>query len=493
METSGAHLDVRTLRRLIIAGVVVSLGLALGVKVATDPELVIGAIGLFALLFLLVTKPAYFCLLTLFFLFSAFDLIDVATFGRIPGLFKAKDVFIFMLFGFTLANIAMDVFPRGILKRSRLFAPLMLFLGFVVLQMLRTKFVLGESTVLLFRQGRHFLNYAMAFVLLLYFRTDRDWKRLEQFCVFCVFLACAVNIIQTLGLPVPKYMRSVMVDPRNVGAVKSLNPAFLLTYWMFYRQFWQFVYKPDRSNAFRLIGFGVPVIFYFFRTFLFTSMVSMIFVSVFFIPPRVRVRALGTLALGGLASIVLSLFIVAAVKSYSLGYLTSVMTEYLAGTVMNVIEVGGSYATRVEVDRLRYPLIIQHPFMGVGFLSVFGDIAYEIWQTRGELALDTTDTGWVDLLLRLGGVGYAILMFVFVSATWLCWRLTKRRDWSLHERGLLCANATLFPMALLSMIASNPLGVESGIALLSIALAWTIRLEQKAREGTTSIARSPSS
>jgi hypothetical protein len=477
---ANVYVDVGAMKRLILGIVVVVIGLFMGRNIPSQPMLITALLGLFILLFVIVTRPINFILLLMFFLFEAFDLVDVERFARLPGLFKAKDFLIALLAGFTLVNIAMHHFPRGVLKRSRLFWPLMFFLLFVVGQFLRTYYLLGEKPMLLFRQGRHFLTYALPFILILFITRDQDWRRLDRWCLFFIFLITALNFVDSVIIRLP-FFHSVSVErAKTLGVIKSYNPALLLTYWMFFRRFWLYCFHPGKRNLIWLVVMGAALIFYFFRGTVAASLMAILAVSLL-VPPRIRARSFVVITTAAVSLTILSVLAVSVSQALSRGDALAAFRRYMMSTGTDVIRGEGTYASRIAIDRFRYPLIKKNPFVGMGFISVFGEVAYTLWRTEGVLPVGTSDTGWLDLMLRLGLIGSLLLLAVFAKEVHLIRHLLKeKRDWSDEERSLLLANATLAIAASLNLITAAHLSWEPSITLFGITLAWTMRFEQKA-------------
>ena len=107
--------------RLIIGVAVVLIGLYLGKMVPTNMAMAGAVVALSFLIFLLVTRPHYFTILLLFFMFEAFSLVDVDSFGRLPGLFRAKDALLFLLLAYTMATAALGGAPLRDVRQSHLF------------------------------------------------------------------------------------------------------------------------------------------------------------------------------------------------------------------------------------------------------------------------------------------------------------------------------------------------------------------------------------
>lgn len=470
--------DAILIRRLGIVLAVVGVGLFLGRNISTSPAVALGLFGLFALVFLIVARPGNFILLLMFFLFEAFDLVDVERFARLPGLFRAKDVLIALLLGLTIANATMHRIPQGFFRETSLGKPILFFLVFLVFQGLRTHFWIGESWVLLFRQGRHFLTYALPFFLLLYFR-EQDWRNMDRWCLFFVILITILSAVDALIVRLPFFHSVADWTAARFGVIKSYNPALLLTYWMFYRRFWLFCIRPSKGNLVVLLIITAALVFYLFRGTIAASVLAIVAVSLI-VPAAVRTRAVLVLTIAGVLMFTLSIFVVSLTAAMPKNRVSDALKQYLISTGTDVIRVEGTYASRVNIDRERYPLVRQHPLLGIGFISVFGEIAYRMWMQGGVLPVGTVDTGWLDLMLRLGLIGSVLLLYIFVTEIRIIRKLLQKYShWTATQRSILLANATLAIAVTLNLIVAGHMSWEPSITVLCISLAWTMRFERE--------------
>ncbi len=476
--TTPVNADPELIRRLVIILVVIAVGLYLGIHVPGQPQLAMAALVLFALLFLLFARPMYVLLLLIFFLFEAFNLIDVDRFARLPGLFRAKDVLIFLAVGYAIANVSLHNPPAQSLRKSRLFKPMVAYILFLAFQMWRTKVLLGESPLLLFRQGRHFMTYALPLIAFYFLRRQRDWTSLNRFCVLFLVITTLLNIVGAIAGPLPG-LAGFSADAARLGAFKSFNPAGSLAYWYLFRCLWSFSQAPNRKSLLQLLASGLAVMFYFHRGAIAGAFLGLA-LSSFAVPARVRLRA-GTVFT--LVAVVLVAFTIAGVafsQTTSAGDAAASLKNYLFSTGTDLIRVEGTYASRVINDQQRYPLVKQHPLLGIGFLSVFGNVAYTMWKTQGVLPVGTIDTGWLDLMLRLGGIGTALLLWLLARGVTTSWRLCLMPAVDLKARSILLAGICTIIQAVSSSIAGGSLVWEPGITTIALCLMWTAKIEHDA-------------
>ena len=474
--------------RLIIGGAVVFVGLWLGRMVPTNTVMAGAVVALAFLIFLLVTRPHYFTLLLLFFMFEAFSLVDADSFGRLPGLFRAKDALLFLLLAYTLATAALGATPLREAKRSHLFRALMAFLLFIALQMMRTHFLLGERSMLLFRAGRHFLSYGMALFLIIYFQDAKKWRLLIRFCLFFVFLILFLHILMFFGVKLPM-ARGGMGDAWMIGAVKFYNPAMCLSFWLFLQAFWAFCSKPSWRRMIYLGLMTVIVMTYSFRA-LWSGLLAGMFITWLMVPGRVKSRSALLFTVVMISAIVVAVVGIALARKVSVAESFATFVRYASSTVTDVVNTEGSYRSRSLIDAQRIPLIKEHPLLGIGFVSVFGEVALDLWM-RGTLPVGTIDTGWIDLMLRLGGIGVLVLGVLYFQIIRVNYRLLRETPASDDIRSSMLANIGYIILISVSSIAAALPSWEPGIATVAIIIAQTMRFESGVDRQTPKPAAAP--
>ena len=489
--------DIQNLvSRLLIGAAVVGIGLYLGRTVSVNTVMAGAVVALAFLIYLLVTRPHYFTLLLLFFMFEAFALVDVDTFGRLPGLFRAKDALLFLLLAYTMATAALGEEPLRNARKSSLFKPLVIFLFFVALQMARTRFLMGERFMLLFRAGRHFLSYGMALFLIIYLRDAKRWRLLMRFCYFFVAMMLVMHLLGLAGIRIPKLGIDVAQSIWGHGVVKFVNPAMCLAFWLFQQAFWAYCFRPAPRAGLKLAWLTLAVTMYSYRA-LWGGLIFGMALAWFLVPRRVRARSAVLMIVAAVSVIslgLLALFISSQVDAASA---MQSLFRYITSTVSDVVNVEGSYYSRSMVDAQRIPLIKAHPFMGMGFVSVFGEVALDLWM-QGNLPVGTIDTGWVDLLLKLGGVGVIVLAVLFIYIVRTNRRLLRAQTLLQEQAGIqswMLANIGYIALVSVSLVAAALPSWEPGIATLAIIIAQTMRFEldaaAPATDNTAQPARAP--
>ncbi|HPF99629.1 MAG TPA: hypothetical protein PLE77_06150 [Kiritimatiellia bacterium] len=470
--------------RLIIGVAVVLIGLYLGKMVPTNMVMAGAVVTLAFLIFLLVTRPHYFTLLLLFFMFEAFSLVDVDSFGRLPGLFRAKDALLFLLLAYTMATAALGGTPLREARQSQLFKVLLAFLAFVALQMMRTHFLLGERFMLLFRAGRHFLTYGMALFLIIYFRDARRWRLLMRWAFGVILLIFGLNMLRFFGVQLPFYATG-MGDAWIVGAVKFYNPAMCLSFWFFLHAFWSFCTKPSGRGMVYLGLMTTIVMTYSFRA-LWSGLLAGMFVTWLMVPNRVKSRSALLFTIVMISAVTVAVIGIAfSERGDSIAEAFATFMRYVSSTVTDLVNVEGSYYSRSVVDAQRIPLIKEHPLMGIGFVSVFGEIALDMWM-QGNLPVGTVDTGWIDLLLKLGGIGVVVLGVLFVQIIRVNHRLLKTSDpQRVEDRSWMLANIGYIVLITTSSVAAALPSWEPGIVTVAMIIAQTMRFELGVDQNST--------
>ena len=161
-------------------------------------------------------------------------------------------------------------------------------------------------------------------------------------------------------------------------------------------------------------------------------------------------------------------------------------------TVTDLINVEGSYYSRSVADAQRIPLIkALTRFAWHGVRQRFGEVALDLWM-QGTLPVGTIDTGWIDLLLTLGGLGVLCLGALFVQIILTNRQLLKSADVkNFEDRSWMLANIGYIVLITVSSVAAALPSWEPGIATVAIIITQTMRFELEAAAPATDNAAQP--
>lgn len=477
MSTSGR--EALLIQRFIIGIAIVVVGLLLGRLIPENYFLPAALVVGFGLLFLLLKKPVWFVLLGIFFYYGALRIVDTEVVGRVAGLFRLKDVFLAMM---VLHIVATHVISRrrGILPaKASSFRLFLLFMGWIGFQMWRTVFLLGEEQMLMFRVGRHFLTYGYFIFILYYFRSEKDWKGLKRYMHALAFLTIGLGVLTAFGINTTLYPRgSMMYGGFSHGIFKYFSPGESLVFAMFMYNVWRFCFRPTWRNGVLALILAGGCTFFIYRARL-AGMVLGMAISTFLAPPKVRSRALvmGVVTLGLAVMVVVVFGLVAS-------NLTEMGRQSYLGNLVDYFDVARRGVTERNTDdvmirqlfvELRWPLVRKSPFLGVGFVSPFGRVAWEMFRL-GDLPIGHVDVGWLDALMSLGGIGTCILAVFLISAALEGKRIVTSKNLSEDEYAFgLTIVAFVVTMFVSTYSFAYPTREES-ILTFSLLYAWIMRM-----------------
>jgi hypothetical protein len=123
---------------------------------------------------------------------------------------------------------------------------------------------------------------------------------------------------------------------------------------------------------------------------------------------------------------------------------------------------------------VRFPLVRQHPLCGIGFVSPFGRIAWN-YHRYGLLATGYVDVGWLDALMRLGGIGTGLLVALLLVSFVRGAALARREDAPAEAHAFALTLITYLVQMFVSCYSFAYPTWEPSIVTYAILLSWTIR------------------
>jgi len=486
--------DVSTspaVRRIAIASTVIIGSITLGTRLARSPVVGLAVASMCAITMLLFLRPPWFLMLGIFFYYRALTIVDTELVGRLPGFLKLKDVFFVILVAYTAATEILAPPKSRTLRNSVVFVPWLLFLGWFCWQMFYTVKVIGEDPVLAFRAGRHFLAYFFPFIFLRLLRSDNDWNRFLVFLQGMALVAVFLSLLSAVGIEITVVGErpEASVAKYAQGVFKFYNPAESLVYAMFMFNLWRYAYRPTPRNLLMSLILAVGCSMFVFRARLIGlvlgTCVAFLFAKA---DARRRVAVVGIACILVLA-LALTIFGVMVAPHTGEADLRDSYIANLAGYFQQAVE-GLRTGDRAGIPirqmytELRLPLVKQRPLCGMGFVSPYGRVALRFYR-YGLLALGVVDVGWLDALMRLGGIGTALL-----AALLACSAVAGRR---LLKAGTdLPVEGFAFALALVGFVVQMFVSVysysyptrEYSIVTFAILLAWVLHFSERSTTPT---------
>lgn len=474
-------------QRLLAVGTIILLGVFLGMQVARGYVFPAALVVGFALLFLLFARPQWFLLLSIFVFYGSFGIVDMDVFGRVAGLFRLKDVFLVLMVGYAVTTtiIRGGGDKRTPLRSSTAYPAWRVFVLWVVCVYLYTVVVLGEDKMLALRVGRIYLSYAWPLLLLWWLRSEEDWKRFYRFLYFLGFIAIGLAVLGSFGASIQLYSNDAL--PPGIGSAESLgiyragNEGESLVYALFIISFWRFIHRQSFRNAAIAFIFAFGSSLFLFRTRL-AGVTLGIALSSLFVSWRLRMRAvragvIGIVVLLG-AIVVFGLFAKTLVRMDDTPYVARIVQFFQKG-VDAVLhgEVSDSLGRKFHVQ-MRWPLVKEHPLIGIGFISPFGSLAWEIYM-KGGMPIGIADVGWIDLLVRLGFVGVFLIGALYFFVARDARTLLRVQELSDEERSVALAMIGYCVLATVSVYSFSYPSWEPCIVTFSLLFTMVVHIRRQ--------------
>lgn len=478
----GSGQEATIVRHVLVGVALLAVAFFLGRLISVDVFLPTAVVVLFGLMYLLLRRPAWFLMMAIFFYFRTMQIVDTDVVGRIAGLFRLKDVFFAVLLLHIIATEVIHRSDRVVPKSAKSFRLFLLFMTWLGFEMWRTVFLLGEGPVLMFRVSRHFLSYGFFFFLLYYLRSEREWEMLRRCMYGFAFLTMFLGLLTAMGINITIYPRgAAMIGRYFRGVFKFYNPGESLVFAMFMYSVWRYCFRPTMKNGVVAALLAGGCTFFIFRARLAGVALGMV-VALFFAPARVRARAiLLGVVLTVCVVVLLSVFGLIAANAGELGrdsYLGA-LAEYFNDaarglTQKNTDDVMG----RQLFVAARWPLVKEHPVAGIGFISPFGEIAWELFR-MGEMPIGHVDVGWLDALMRFGVVGITVLSLFLISVAVEGRRLLQVQGLSENEYAFALTAIGFVVLMFVSTYSFAYPTREEPILTLSLIFAWLLQSRRK--------------
>lgn len=479
--------EVALIRRLVLGGVLFFVALIFGYLGAHDYVLPLALLAGCCGLYLLFVRPFWFLLVALFFFYQALDIVDTDTFGHVAGLFRLKDLCFVLLVAHAIAGGILDRQSRLSQAGTLYYLPFLLFVGWLVFQFLRTVYILGDEPLLSFRAGRHFLTYLLFLLIPVYVTTDRDWATIFKYLHVLAFFSISLAFLTAAGYS-PSFF-ALTGRYSAAGVLKFWSPGESIVYFLFVFDFWRLCLRPTKQRAALLLLMGIGVAMFVFRARLAGTALG-ILAGVCFVANRIRFRVfLAGICVLTAAVVFLSALTLIAPTAYggNKNYVVKFVDYFKDAAEGIVYGKSDAILIRTMFMQERLPIIKEHPFAGLGFVSPFGTVAWKMYKT-GVMPMGHVDVGWLDSLLRLGSIGsFLLALFLFASA-WQASRILKRYDLTVDEQVACLTTIAFVVLMFASLYSFSYPTYEPAITSFSILLAWVYHIFRKYQK--VSIAKS---
>ncbi|MBL7077367.1 MAG: hypothetical protein ISS31_07835 [Kiritimatiellae bacterium] len=471
------------MRSLVTGGLVIGIGLVLGYSLSFQWWMPIALVGaMWAALLMAWSIPAYLVII-LFFHYGTFNIVDLMWFGHVFGLFRLNDLLVVTVAAMVGGTIAMQRWRPLRLNRTYFGLPMFLFFVWIGVEVIYTVLFIGEQPILALRVARRYVPYLFVIPILQWFQSERHWRALLRFLHVCVILVLLIGLLNVIGVRTTLGHSFGTLTRLHRGLFKLFNPGESLMFAFLMFSFWRYCHSPSRRNMFWLImGAGGGCLF------LFRARIAGALLglggSLLLTRGQVRTRAITLLAL--VTGLILAglLAVTAITRAYhpdaAAGAQVSLF-DYFRDAFVGITgqeETAPILWRQLRIEQ-RLPLIKEHPIMGVGFTSIWGDVVADLWRT-GSLAQRFVDAGWVECLLQLGSIGTALLLLFLGLTAAEARRILHTCARTTEDRALCLALFGYVVMMLSTLYSFSYPSLQGPITSFAILTAFVVHIRDKA-------------
>ena len=416
-----ARLDLIRERRpvLLLIGLVF-LAVVLGWSTGARPGL--GAGMLFGVIFVavLVLSPELAPVIVLLAAFDFLGFVDPKSFGRIPGVFKLRDL---LLMCTVLVAWVESVVTR---RESGIFASLTVRAAIAyaayVLGMIFYTVAVGHSPLnLALRVAAPYFYYLSMIPVMVFVNTPKRLFRLFGVLLILALIPEVLSLFQILThKPLVSHTIVLWVRVGGLSIPRSYVLSFNLTAVALLCLFGTYLYVPSGRvrlvAALSAVAVLAGVVLTFGRAFWMATIGGLLFLFIVAaVETSTRAVVLRrTLALWlriGAAAVLAVIFLAMAGKEESLFKLSSLVGKRFVSTFSEVTEISGTFGGRIEEGAFRLALFRQSPVFGAGYVHRTSEFASEL----PEKDVGTADSGAITVLAQSGVTGMIALgALVFV-------------------------------------------------------------------------------
>ncbi len=406
---------------LLLVGLVL-LAVMLGWSTGARPGL--GAGMMFGVVFVavLVLSPDLAPVVVLLAAFDFLGFVDPKTFGRIPGIFKLRDLL--LMSTVLVAWVELVVSRReSDIFRSVAVRAAMAYGAYVVGMILYTVAVGHSSLNLALRVAAPYFYYLCMIPVMAFVNTT---KRLLRFLGVLLVVALMPEVLSLFQIlthrPLVSHAIVLWMQVGGLSIPRSYVLSFNLTAAALLCLFGAYLYAPlgrvRLVAALSAVAMLAGVVLTFGRAFWMATIGSLLFLFVVAAADTsmravVLRRALALWLRIGVAAALAVIVLAMVGREASLLKLSSLVGRRFVSTFSEFTEIGGTFGGRIEEGAFRLALFRQNPVAGAGYVHRTSEFASEL----PKKDVGTADSGAITVLAQSGVVGVvalAALVFVLV-------------------------------------------------------------------------------
>lgn len=397
----------------------------------------------------------------------------------VKGMFDIHALIVLIIF----ITIIVSLQKIQILASSNFIIPFIVFI-FIWLFGVIYPYISGNSSIYYsLKASKEFMTIFSFFSIVLFFKTQKDidfgWKCL-------IFFGIYYSILEITGQFVGPFLKSMMsyhMRREDVFFWKIYAPFWPVIIVALYYFYFEFALQKSKP-VFKLGITAFGLLLTFFRSYLLATMVALplviIFTGVGFSLALLRTTLLGVFCGTCLIMLVFISFVMGS-EALSVGSITD---KFLVSAIKEVTtQSGGSLQGREKVTERRRELLSKSPYIGYGFIekeSKFGKQAKRI--VDGD-NLGFIDMGLLDVPIKFGYIGFAVLMINIIYIFRSLIRMSKASENIIFKVRCLTIAAVLITFILVLPVHA-PFTYSYGLLPLGISLGliekeWMILSDER--------------
>lgn len=354
----------------------------------------------------------YIITITVLLYIEFFGAYDAAESLIVRGMFKAYDLcFVLSILPLLVNYFRGDRHARAVMA-SPLAKVLAIFALLVVSVSVNTFIQGGISVRNVLQVSRNYMPYFLALPIMYDIVKHQNSGYYRQVIILIALAAVLIlTAVSVFSLTVfdgwPKLTHSLDQDGYIEGLSRVYFPAFVFPVLAFMIKGWEYLATRSGRDLFGVSFFGLGLFLQGFRAYIIGTLLAL---AIVFFAQSVDLKK-------NLRAMVKPLSMLAVIYIFTsyMGMSYQGLTDRVGSGVTDLINVDGTFAYRILDDAFRWSLFLDNKWLGVGMLHLDSARAAALGiQNEGFYALESTDSGYLSILVRFGIAG-AVYFFAFTA------------------------------------------------------------------------------
>ena len=413
----------------------------------------------------------YLNIFLMFIFLDGLGLIDQEQFLNVKGGFKAVDLLFFMVFC-RLLILDIVIKRKKIIQKSDLVAKwIFIFIIINIFSIVHSFIGGGTSLLEVIKMARYtLLSYSIYFFIKYDIDKNHNASRyLRMIWYGGVIVTFNLLLLSVFRIDISNIFQGVVVQERDdyLFILKRVwLDAFLLPVVCFIFSINNYIHNVKDRFYNWLVVFFIGFILQGFRSYIFTvfilfglyGLMRMMFV-------RNTTKKIKTQIFKILFSFLILILVFLNLDS------SKNVTTFFTQTYNDLLHAEGSFGYRLQDDYFRWMVYKQNPFWGVGFIHLDSKRAQLMSITQsGRYSLYTTDSGYLDILMRYGVPGALFFLLFIFKFVWRYFNAAMNiRD--ISKSSILISTAIFLLVLLFTQISHGGLTGSYGIIPMIVLLA----------------------